>query len=1102
MSNEYSLQEIDRAWRSHPAGSARAAGGRRALSGFSFQIAVSINEFMDRIDCGSPGGVSFDSLSDLTLTTGELVYVHQVKATLTKRSAIATARESIAVDIFLEEQFPRVQENVRYQAFCRRGKGNWDPRKLEEADLPEGERTRWQQVRSRTLEPQVTDDPYARLVARLFPVYEAPFELANSMLGSVLKALGGDRASEAIAAELLGLLTEARKFKPAPPPGRLLGHDDFLSTKGDNRILLGQRPSVNHLSNGYFMERGDRVEEIVAAVYAALDGQGEALPVHWIIGTSGAGKSVLLLQTLQRLVADGRVAVHLTSHLPTDLDLALSYWRSEPTPVVIAIDDLYAPAYRDSQVWESLMSHGLDSELVSRCLVLTAGPDEYNEAFTQLAQREEAFQVSATAVPDLDETEKSVYGRWYARRTGSELPAVSDPVFVVAAFKAEIDRTGGGTVSQFAQRFIARAQALQAAEPLLAALALNRLGIAAPTALFAQGREELDRLVAEGVAQVTREESAEQVTIYHQRLAKEVYEALVTPQRLDEQARHLTQGFEAMLSTPSRASSFLFNVRHAGLPRELCKRLFERLWEVIWVEEPGKRRIELIVPWVFQALAVGVQLSQGRHAEALAEWIFAEGTPSAAAPAIWRALKFHAPEHLEALDGAAEVWLGANSDDPAWPELFRTVTYKSTPAKERLDWGEQWLKANPQHEAWVDVFLALLPHRPGCERLAVTALERAPVSKDDPKLWRAARRHASPSYVQEQVTKRICGAPSRRVATEGVKFLAKQVGDGDPRAIKLALESEQGTTFWTQVVRSLLAAAPRTPLSRTLVVVGGQWLERNPNSDEWSKTWYPVLVASSNAIRHRSRLTEVTCEWLDSHEPNGRWFWIVEQLRRYAPSVNSRYMKKWLCERAEDRRWPMRFRAACKENPNDKELRKIGIEWLSTHIGRSDWRWLLASLWREPPDTELLDLCWLHLIHQTNARRLPVTWRTLVARPPASPTVRREAELLLETSDNFWAWSHVFIALLPESQRRELRDAGRAWLERHFDQKGWPFVFKAIVRGSPEDWQIEIGRLWLCKGPSKQTAFIVRNALSDLEKKRGHLGVAHLSSPSSNVEKR
>ena len=76
-------------------------------------------------------------------------------------------------------------------------------------------------------------------------------------------------------------------------------------------VLTGQRPQLQHLTKGFFRDRAQIFQELwraftewLLSVGSSEDGT-EKVPVFWIAGRSGEGKSVLLLQLVAEALRRG-----------------------------------------------------------------------------------------------------------------------------------------------------------------------------------------------------------------------------------------------------------------------------------------------------------------------------------------------------------------------------------------------------------------------------------------------------------------------------------------------------------------------------------------------------------------------------------------------------------------------------------------------------------------------------------------------------------------------------------------------------------------------------------------------------------------------------
>lgn len=222
---------------------------------------------------------------------------------------------------------------------------------------------------------------------------------------------------------------------------------------------------------------------------------GRKVPVVWISGGSGVGKSALLLQSLRELVCEFDLPVMYLEHFAEDLPKAIDQVGSGRA--LIAADDPYAPDERRPELWREInrQAHG-----AANITLLACGPDESRAAFAEMAHRHGVLSVRRVDVPLLTEAEQGEYFQWFCDRTGStDLRRPTQANFVVAAFTLDRARQGDASMEEFAARLKQSLQDLGIYETMLATLAVNRLGIRPPDAFFGGVQDVLRELKNEGL---------------------------------------------------------------------------------------------------------------------------------------------------------------------------------------------------------------------------------------------------------------------------------------------------------------------------------------------------------------------------------------------------------------------------------------------------------------------------------------------------------------------------------------------------------------------------------------------------------------------------
>ena len=201
--------------------------------------------------------------------------------------------------------------------------------------------------------------------------------------------------------------------------------------KGETRV--GRVPRVSHLREGYFYPLRPVYRTLVREILDWIDtrpastDRDHRIPVFWIGGRSGCGKSVALLHVLAGLHDDGVGPIlwlgGKVNRLPEAMTWARRVGRPR-APAIIGIDDPYAPAARleAAKKWtEALARFEADrdrEELTDgshdTVVVVCCGPTE--QALRMCADLEQDVLIRTGAMP-LDREDLEGIWQWFARRT-------------------------------------------------------------------------------------------------------------------------------------------------------------------------------------------------------------------------------------------------------------------------------------------------------------------------------------------------------------------------------------------------------------------------------------------------------------------------------------------------------------------------------------------------------------------------------------------------------------------------------------------------------------------------------------------------------------
>lgn len=273
------------------------------------------------------------------------------------------------------------------------------------------------------------------------------------------------------------------------------------------------------------------------------------LPVFWIGGRSGCGKSVALLHQLARIHAQGNTHVFWigsnVSALPEAIRLSTAL-RTQGRDAIVAVDDPYAPATQDDdKVWKdaiaSLESIRCQGEYAGLPVLLCCGPTEHAQKLHH-AHPDEVI-VNTIQLPEEQQSDLQELRLWYRQRTGNDAPDVGDEnVLLVQLF---FQWHSKATLSEFATRFQKRINEADPAGKLYEifslVLAANRLYIGYPQIAF---EKNLPSSLRDAVAQLKKEHhiadmsmGRDGVWLAHPHLSNAIYEWWYHPAESKRYAR-------------------------------------------------------------------------------------------------------------------------------------------------------------------------------------------------------------------------------------------------------------------------------------------------------------------------------------------------------------------------------------------------------------------------------------------------------------------------------------------------------------------------------------------------------------------------------------
>ncbi|MGC4827233.1 hypothetical protein [Micromonospora arida] len=1025
------LRKLEQKWKQ--AKPSHADGGRNAVAGFYYQFQATllrtVIRFLENRAAGSYSVVA-ESLSDLRVVEDTTVIVTQIKRRHTSQS-VGTALDQLWEVYRLAEEFPELRPRLRFEV------------QAAESDLKslEARISRWLERRkaATTTAEEVEQftaavtvntiaDPARELHAILHERLRAtdPVGLSRTWLARLMEASDDEQGFEAVARDIWNDLVGLDGNKKITSDIKLW-RDEYAppSQIEPGAYLTGQRPMLYHLRNGYFAPRPAALDRVRQDFWEWQDSRPAfadntvKLPVFWLGGRSGVGKSVLLLQLLADLHSQGIARVIWLGNNPGLLSRAMEWVQraEERDPdqdllSVIAIDDPYqVSATEGAAQWQEALA--IVDDLRQRGegdrlpLLVCCGPSEQalnlsNDFVDDLIVRQSL--VENEVAEDYDELKA-----WFARRTGSELSQVQRPNHLLVQLFFE--RHHGASLKEFAARFRARIRSMHPNDELFnvvaRVMALNRLYVGYPARAFEkvltpQQRDAMAHLQAEEHLENRGTGSRQDTWVTHPQLANLMYEAWF-PARAEANVRrgHLLQAIQdcyAYGEEPAGKNAPLWALSRALVDKTgdlnlriadddigpLVGEIYQNrvadnrlplvdlpVWlelaanapSIEWSPHPAVRTIECIRS--ADMTTAGLRLTCHKL---LQHWTALDGVADSVTDLLARSLTWQdfRPVVIDAvkrlkdprLGVVVEQWLDGTRSGKRIIGDVLAVTLRSLPRSDRLlDRSAALLQNAPATTSWSEVAVHLLEREPVRYLRAVLAwLEFNRSRRETIFLLEPLLRKAPRSPELGKWAAEWLAASS----TDGshvVRLLTCRYGRAD-LGVAWLLRNPGEHPYWPHVWEATWEAQGR---SDDLAEIGLAWLDRFPEHMAWTQAWKALWDAGCGV----DRLRALGHRWLTHRTPLRAlpdvWepLWKVGTDTALLASIGLR----WLQGHPDHYRWPHVWGPLQEADAESRQIRDLALAWLdSKTLERHGWHWVWSHLFGQPDINEKLTaLAWTQL---------------------------------------------------------------------------------------------------------------------------------------------
>jgi hypothetical protein len=422
--------------------SKQSTGGSTALKGFHYQFLVvlleAIQEWLkkEKKEQNEPT-VFTEILSDIVNSScTDKIVISQSKYTQSSNSVISALKELFLIHKLAVKEIPKLSQNLCYQIISAeidpkykdvRGTINrWTPDNLpsDNPDLVE-----FRQKVAAKLVPNPSTELLALIANTPFRA-KNPLKWINDEIGQLFRAVSQDdvhSAANHIWSALLEL-TRTEEDKRNPIGITFWSSENRPPQKiEEGKYLVGEQPSLENLRNGYFSPRTKTYSNLTVSATNWLNSchveERTALPLFWIQGRSGCGKSVALLHLLSNLEQQGYGPIlwlgNKVNLLPEAIRLSRDLQESQSQQVLIGLDDPCSPEKADAvQAWQQAVTlledirQGGNKDLLP--VLFCCGPTEQSRWLEDEFSDEVSLEIY-----ELPETSEDIYELqdWFRQRT-------------------------------------------------------------------------------------------------------------------------------------------------------------------------------------------------------------------------------------------------------------------------------------------------------------------------------------------------------------------------------------------------------------------------------------------------------------------------------------------------------------------------------------------------------------------------------------------------------------------------------------------------------------------------------------------------------------
>jgi hypothetical protein len=1057
----------------------KSIGGLNALSGFRYQFFLSLLEVVTRVlkeglQVGTIElGVFTEMLSDALCINNKKIAIIQSKLTANTANIAACLNDywniwNIAKDINSNPDFILSFEIIVNRTLIS------DFNRLLTTWKPEGGgpiasdlqlfKTHIVFKINRNPEMEIYN-----LLAKLLPGVN-PIKKCEEWLGILLNGsinlANITKASEQIWGDLVSL----SKSKEPPSSCYLFSEFDLPPTNIEiGPYLYGQSPTLKHLREGYFASRPKLVNEVFddfnewVKTHPAARDISTRIPVYWIRGRSGSGKSILLLELLAQIYRnDCAPIIWLGQHadnIVQGINLVQSMTNARPFSI-IALDDPYSPnssslAY---DCWRSILPnlHAArergDYSAIS--IFICCGPTEQAERLYN--DYPDQFNIKTWELPTESLSDFIELRTWFTTRTGREPPKLEDKnILLVQLF---FEWKTGEPLHGFSIRFKKRIEAAGGANCvnlIEKILCLNRLYIGYPISAIEHSltpleRETIDRLMEESHLGKTMSADRHGVWIAHPHLSNAIYNSWYSPEHNSRvRFSHLIDSATAAIlyeDSPAQKLALLWLLSRFGIYEEIdettkgrmaginIQELIEQIyakfnkimennipvWSLpVWIQSIAAfPRIQLIpspMDATKRALENGDTTQTGLRL--LCHKILQHRN------------RFSETDRIQ-IEGLIKKLIIKEPTWHEWAAIVSDMLYKTLDQRIAI-LATEWLVAHPSAGGAQKLYSTILLLFPGLDCLEEVFNSIIPFASNEPS-WGDTIINSIKIFNNPTSMKKATEWIQKNIESETMAFHFRYLLDGNFDSVNdLAIEwlKINFNNKYANYVLEQYYKQDNIPCT-FIIECTKNWIKSNHKQAG-------KLIKFLLKTFPDKDTSELALNWIANAQADDQtivfaWEGLTDQFQTQSQSINDVII--WLQSFPETTEsWPFIWEAIWRTNRGIPKLKTIGINWLRvTNPDSITWKYVWQNLWETYPTDETV-------------KNLGLSW-------------------LRKTSKDHQSWKYIWNALWSKNKySRDLVEIGETWLiTTNPIHGGWQFVWEELWLASRKSEKLSlIGFTWL-----------------------------------------